>query len=59
MFLISLVDDDESLRQSYQETHRICGLHGPEDFASAEAQYLVSVGPQDSACLILDLRLPA
>src|SRR2546430_1877517 len=54
--LISLVDDDESIRKATKRLIESVGLH-VEDFASGE-EYLLSGRPQDSVCLILDLRLP-
>jgi two-component system response regulator AtoC len=54
--LISLVDDDESIRKATKRLIQSVGLQ-VDDFASAE-EFLVSGRPQDSSCLILDLRLP-
>jgi two-component system response regulator FixJ len=54
--VISIVDDDESLRTAIKRLIKSIGL-GVEDFATAE-EYLNSDSSQDSACLIVDLRLP-
>jgi two-component system, LuxR family, response regulator FixJ len=54
--LISVVDDNESLRKAVKRLIECVGLC-VEDFASAE-DFLNSGRPQDSACLILDLGLP-
>ena len=54
--LISVVDDDVSLRSSIKRLIESAGRN-VEDFASAE-DFLNSGRAQDSACLILDVRLP-
>jgi DNA-binding NtrC family response regulator len=54
--LISIVDDDESIRKATKRLIESVGLR-VEDFASAEA-FLNSGHPDKSACLILDVRLP-
>ena len=54
--LISIVDDDESIRKATKRLIQSVGLV-VEDFASAE-DFLSSGHPQDSACLILDVQLP-
>jgi len=54
--LIALVDDDDSLRNSLDDLLRSVGFraHG---FSSAEA-FLNSPQVHETACLILDVRLP-
>jgi DNA-binding NtrC family response regulator len=54
--LISIIDDDDSIRNATKRLIESVGLR-VEDFASAE-QFLSSGRPNDSACLILDVRLP-
>jgi FixJ family two-component response regulator len=54
--LISVVDDDESVRQALDGLLRSAGLRMAA-FASAEA-YLGSKELQSTECLILDLRMP-
>jgi FixJ family two-component response regulator len=54
--VITIVDDDESLRKAIKRLINAVGL-SVEDFASAE-EFLCSGRSQDAACLILDLRLP-
>jgi DNA-binding NtrC family response regulator len=54
--LISIVDDDNSIRKATRRLVESVGLR-VEDFASAE-EFLSSGRPKDSACLILDIRLP-
>jgi DNA-binding NtrC family response regulator len=54
--LISIVDDDESIRKATKRLIESVGRR-VEDFASAEA-FLSSGRPDKSACLILDVRLP-
>ena len=54
--VLSLVDDDESMRAATKRLISSVGLE-VEDFASAE-DFLDSDRCHDSACLILDLRLP-
>ncbi len=54
--LISIVDDDESVREA------LCGLlrsvgFAVNAFASAE-QYLTSDQPRSADCLVLDVRMP-
>ena len=53
--LISIVDDDDSLRNSLNNLIRSVGF-GVQGFSSAEA-FLSSNQAQDTACLILDVRL--
>jgi FixJ family two-component response regulator len=54
--LISIVDDDDSLRNSLNNLIRSVGF-GVQGFSSAEA-FLNSNQLQDTACLILDVRMP-
>ena len=54
--LISIVDDDDSLRNSLNNLIRSLGF-GVQGFSSAEA-FLNSNQPGDTACLILDVRMP-
>ena len=54
--LISIVDDDDSLRNSLDNLIRSVGFRA-QGFPSAEA-FLSSDQVHDTACLILDVRLP-
>ena len=54
--LISVVDDDDSLRNSLNNLIRSVGF-GVQGFSSAEA-FLNSNQLHDTACLILDVRMP-
>jgi FixJ family two-component response regulator len=54
--LISIVDDDDSLRNSLNNLIRSVGF-GAQGFSSAEA-FLNSTQLHDTACLILDVRMP-
>ena len=54
--LISIVDDDESIREAIQSLLRSVGFK-VETFASAE-QFLQSDQIETTACLILDVRMP-
>jgi FixJ family two-component response regulator len=54
--LISIVDDDDSLRNSLNNLIRSVGFRA-QGFASAEA-FLNSSQLHDTACLILDVRMP-
>jgi FixJ family two-component response regulator len=54
--LISIVDDDDSLRNSLNNLIRSVGF-GVQGFSSAEA-LLKSNQLHDTACLILDVRMP-
>jgi DNA-binding NtrC family response regulator len=56
LVLISIVDDDESIRKATRRLINSVGFD-VEDFASAE-EFLSSGHPQNSACLVLDVRLP-
>jgi len=54
--LISVVDDDESVRESLEGLMKSVGL-AVKVFASAE-EFLESDRTSDTDCLILDVRLP-
>jgi FixJ family two-component response regulator len=54
--LVSVVDDDESVRESLPDLLRQCGF-AAEAFPSAEA-FLVSEALVDTRCLILDIAMP-
>ena len=54
--LISIVDDDDSLRNSLNNLIRSVGFRS-QGFSSAEA-FLNSSELHDTACLILDVRMP-
>jgi FixJ family two-component response regulator len=54
--LISIVDDDDSIRNSLDDLIRSAGFR-TQGFPSAEA-FLSSPRARDTACLILDVRMP-
>ena len=54
--LVSVVDDDESVRESLPDLLRECGF-AVEAFASAEA-FLVSECIGQTQCLLLDIAMP-
>ena len=54
--VISIVDDDESMREALEGLLRSAGLQA-EAFTSAE-DFLKSDRVLDTACLILDMRMP-
>jgi len=54
--VVSIVDDDASLRRSLQNLLRSEGFQ-VEAFESAEA-FLASGARESTACLVLDLRMP-
>lgn len=54
--LISVVDDDESVRESLPDLLRECG-YAVEAFASAE-QFIASTFIGRTRCLILDIAMP-
>jgi FixJ family two-component response regulator len=56
LHLISVVDDDNSVRESLQGFIRSLGF-AVEVFASAE-EFLNSNHPHKTDCLILDMRMP-
>jgi len=53
--VVSVVDDDESLRRSLGNLFRSVGF-GVETFASAE-EFLRSAQRDNTSCLVLDLRM--
>ena len=53
---VSIVDDDESVREAIESLLRSVGL-GADVFASAE-EFLKSDRLKDTDCLILDVRMP-
>jgi len=53
--VISVVDDDESLRRSLKNFLRSVGFR-VETFASAE-EFLTSAERENTGCLVLDLRM--
>ena len=53
--IIAIVDDDEPLREALQSIMKAAGF-STSTFASAE-EFLDSASRQDTACLILDVRL--
>ena len=54
--LVSVVDDDESVRESLPDLLRECGF-AVEAFASAEA-FLASACLGQTQCLLLDIAMP-
>ena len=54
--LVSIVDDDESVRESLPDLLRQCGF-AVEAFSSAEA-FLASEVVNDTNCLLLDVAMP-
>lgn len=54
--LVSLVDDDESIRESLPHLLRELGF-AVQAYASAEA-FLASGDPAGTSCLILDIAMP-
>lgn len=54
--MISIVDDDESVRMGTKALLRSAGFHA-ESFSSAE-EFLNSEAISDSGCLILDIQMP-
>lgn len=54
--LISIVDDDQAVREALQRMLRAYGF-ATAVFASAE-QFLISDQPYRASCLILDIRMP-
>src|SRR5207244_7066344 len=53
--VVSVVDDDESLRRSLRNLLRSV-VFGVETFASAE-EFLRSAQPENTGCLVLDLQM--
>ena len=54
--LVSVVDDDESVRESLPDLLRQCGF-AAQAFSSAEA-FLASEALGETRCLILDIAMP-
>src|ERR1700730_10163309 len=54
--LVTIVDDDVSVRRSTRRLLRCCGLRA-EVFSSAE-DFLESGLAQETTCLLLDVRMP-
>jgi len=54
--LVSIVDDDESVREALPDLLRQCGF-AVEAFSSAEA-FLASTVVNDTNCLLLDVAMP-
>src|SRR5438876_7786185 len=54
--LVSIVDDDESVRDSLPDLLRQCGF-AAEAFPSAEA-FLASDVVSETSCLLLDIAMP-
>ena len=54
--LISIIEDDEGLREALQRMLRAYGF-ATAAFASAE-QFLDSAQPHQTACLVSDVRMP-
>ena len=54
--LISIVDDDDALRNSLENLIRSAGLRA-QSFSSAEA-FLSSKQVHETRCLVLDVRMP-
>jgi FixJ family two-component response regulator len=54
--LVSVVDDDESIRESLPDLLRLFDLE-VEPYSSAE-EFLAAGGPERTACLVLDISMP-
>jgi FixJ family two-component response regulator len=54
--LVSIIDDDESVRESLPDLIRQFGFQ-VEAFASAE-EFLASRSARDTSCLVLDVTMP-
>ena len=54
--LVSVVDDDESIRESLPELLRLFDFE-VEPYSSAE-EFLAAGGPERTACLLLDISMP-
>jgi FixJ family two-component response regulator len=54
--IVSIVDDDVSVRSATAKLLRLCGFV-PQTFASAE-DFLHSPSLDETACVITDLRMP-
>jgi FixJ family two-component response regulator len=55
-FLVSIVDDDESVRESLPDLLQVFGFES-QTFSSAE-EFLAKDGTSRSNCLILDVGMP-
>ena len=53
---VSVVDDDESVRESLPDLLRACGF-AAQAFASAE-EFLASSAVEQTRCLVLDIAMP-
>jgi FixJ family two-component response regulator len=53
---VSVVDDDESIRESLPDLLRSFGFE-VEAYSSAE-EFLAAGGPERTACLVLDISMP-
>jgi len=54
--LVSIVDDDESVRESLPDLLRVFGF-AAQSFASAE-EFLASGRVDETSCLVLDIAMP-
>lgn len=54
--LVSVVDDDESVRESLPDLLRLSN-YDVEPYSSAE-EFLAAGGPERTACLVLDISMP-
>jgi len=54
--LVSVVDDDQSVRESLPDLLKVCGYNA-EAFASAE-EFLASDLLRETKCLIVDVAMP-
>jgi len=54
--LVSIIDDDESVRESLPDLLKVLGL-ASQTFSSAE-EFLAKDGISQSKCLILDVAMP-
>jgi FixJ family two-component response regulator len=54
--LVSIVDDDHSVRRALRRLVRLAGFTAAETFASAE-DFLTSTFLEQTACLVLDIHL--
>ena len=54
--LVSVVDDDESIRESLPDLLRLFDFE-VEAYPSAE-EFLAADGPERTACLVLDISMP-
>ena len=56
LLLVSVVDDDESVRESLPDLLRACGF-AAQAFAAAE-EFLADGAVEQTRCLILDIAMP-